>query len=157
MIIALIILFCLTILQNASFTLVSRARNSGSYLYNALASVGSNGIWFVVVQQVIAKPNDLATGITYVIGATIGSVLMQWVAIRFLEKKKPVVVKEQVPTIGRIVTFLDHDAEAWPALISKVWDNKCVDVFILGKSLERRTSVLKGDLINQWSWPKIVK
>lgn len=85
----LILLFALTILQNGSFTLVSRARNSGSYWYNAGASVLSNGIWLIVVQQVVSKPNDIATGIAYVTGAVIGSVLMQWVAIRFLEKKKP--------------------------------------------------------------------
>lgn len=85
---ALVLLFCLTIVQNASFTLVSRARNSGSYLYNALASVFSNGIWLFVVQMVVAKPNDIPTAITYIIAATIGSVLMQYVAIKFLEKKK---------------------------------------------------------------------
>jgi hypothetical protein len=81
-------LFFLTILQNASFTLVSRARNSGSYWYNAGASVFSNGIWVFVVQKVVSRPNDLVNAAVYVVGATIGSVLMQWVAIRFLEKKK---------------------------------------------------------------------
>ncbi len=38
--------FILLIVQNAAFTLVSRARNSGSYSYHALAAVFSNGIWF---------------------------------------------------------------------------------------------------------------
>lgn len=86
--IPLLILFAFTIIQNASFTLVSRARNSGNLWYNGIASIFSNGIWFIVVNQVVSKPNDVATGVTYVIAATIGSVLMQWIAIRFLEKKK---------------------------------------------------------------------
>jgi hypothetical protein len=95
--ITLILLFCITIVQNASFTLVSRARNSGSYTYNAFASIFSNGIWFVVVQQVVAKPNDVWTGVSYVAGATIGSVLMQWVAINYLEKKKPAFIMPKDP------------------------------------------------------------
>ena len=37
----------LLILQNASFTIVSRARNSGSDWYHAIAAVFSNGIWFL--------------------------------------------------------------------------------------------------------------
>lgn len=36
----------LLIIQNMSFTLVSRARNSGSIKFHAVASVGSNGVWF---------------------------------------------------------------------------------------------------------------
>ncbi len=33
------------LIQNASFTFVSRARNSGSYSLHAIAAVCSNGIW----------------------------------------------------------------------------------------------------------------
>lgn len=36
----------LLVLQNATFTWVSRARNSGSDGYHALAAVFSNAIWF---------------------------------------------------------------------------------------------------------------
>ena len=37
----------LILAQNASFTTVSRARNSGSYSYHAIAAVFSNGVWFL--------------------------------------------------------------------------------------------------------------
>lgn len=84
----LLILFILVIVQNASFTLVSRARNSGSLKYNAVASIFSNGIWYLVIQQIVTKPNDWLTAIVYVAGATFGSVLMQWMSIRYFEKKK---------------------------------------------------------------------
>jgi len=83
-----LILFGLTILQNASFTLVSRARNSGSVWYNGGASVLSNGIWLLVISKIVTNLDSAGMMVTYVAGATIGSVLMQWVAIRFLEKKR---------------------------------------------------------------------
>lgn len=83
----LLILFALTILQNASFTLVSRARNSGSLKYNALASVFSNGMFFFVFKA-LQMSSTWETGAVYIGGCTIGSVLMQWIAIRYLEKKK---------------------------------------------------------------------
>lgn len=83
----LLILFALTIIQNASFTLVSRARNSGSLKYNAMASVLSNGMFFFIFKT-LQMSSGWGTGFAYVGGATVGSVLMQWVAIRYLEKKK---------------------------------------------------------------------
>ena len=43
----------LVILQNASFTLVSRARNSKSLLYHGISSVLSNGVWLLVIRQVV--------------------------------------------------------------------------------------------------------
>ena len=35
------------ILQNASTTWASRARNSGSVAYHSIASICSNGVWFI--------------------------------------------------------------------------------------------------------------
>lgn len=78
----------LTILQNASFTLVSRARNSGSLAYNAGASVLSNLIYILILSHIVTSLHDWRIVVTYVIGCTIGSVAMQWIAIKYLEKKK---------------------------------------------------------------------
>lgn len=84
-----ILLFFVTILQNASFTLVSRARNSKSLLLNGFASVLSNGIWFIVVRNVTQdNVNTLLLGITYTVAATIGSVGMHWLSMNVLEKLK---------------------------------------------------------------------
>lgn len=158
MTLALVILFAITIAQNASFTLVSRARNSGSLFYNGLASILSNGIWFIVVQKVVAKPNDVATGVTYVVAATIGSVLMQWIAIKFLEKKKAPVV--QKPSVGRIVNYNDPSGKVSAALIVDVWgDDNIVDLYVF--AFTGATNVVKGrrmgDKVHEWNWPKIVK
>jgi hypothetical protein len=78
----------LTILQNASFTLVSRARNSNSILYHTIASVLSNGIWLLVIRNVVANFDNLTLMITYLIGSVIGSISMHYVAMKYFEKPK---------------------------------------------------------------------
>lgn len=90
-------IFALTLLsQNISFTIVSRARNSGSYKYNFLASLGSNGTWFVAqffVVGLIAEAIQsgsiwmaLDVGLFYITFTSLGSVLGQYVSKRFFEK-----------------------------------------------------------------------
>jgi hypothetical protein len=78
----------LTILQNASFTLVSRARNSSSLMYHTLASVLSNGIWLLVIRHVVTNFDNWILMVTYVIGAVIGSISMHYVAMKYFEKPK---------------------------------------------------------------------
>lgn len=48
----------LLLAQNASFTWVSRARNSKSLGYHAIASVFSNGVWFVSLAVAMDKVQD---------------------------------------------------------------------------------------------------
>lgn len=85
---AIVGLFFLTIAQNASFTLVSRARNSKSLLYHGLAAIGSNGIWLLVFRNLSMNLDNAAMMVTYVIAAVIGSLLMHWFAMKFLEKPR---------------------------------------------------------------------
>ena len=85
--------FLILVVQNAAFTWVSRARNSGSYGYHAVAAVFSNGVWFVsqfLLIGMVAKPGmaleDAAPlGLVYVAGTVTGSVLMHWISVRWLE------------------------------------------------------------------------
>lgn len=81
-------MFGLVVLQNASFTLVSRARNSNSILYHGIASVLSNGIWLLVIRQVVLNFDRTDLMITYLVGSVAGSILMHYVAMKFFEKKK---------------------------------------------------------------------
>lgn len=86
----------LLILQNASFTWVSRARNSGSLGYHALASVFSNGVWiisqFVMLDLFLqAKHADdflqlVAVCIFYTIFTVGGSVSMHHILQSYVEK-----------------------------------------------------------------------
>jgi hypothetical protein len=105
----------LTIVQNASFTLVSRARNSGSLFYNGVASVLSNGIWLLVMVYVVREIESWDMRAAYILGATIGSVLMQWVAMRYLEKpKKPaarMALHGELETAFRLIERLQADLE----------------------------------------------
>jgi hypothetical protein len=78
----------LTILQNASFTLVSRARNSNSLTYHTTASVLSNGIWLLVIRNVVSNFDNYTLMITYLIGSVVGSVSMHYVAMKYFEKTK---------------------------------------------------------------------
>lgn len=85
-------------IQNASFTMVSRARNSGSVAYHAVAAVGSNGIWFVsqlflltaVFQTLLTdfKPWQLVfVGVYYTAITVLSSISMHAILLRF-EKGK---------------------------------------------------------------------
>lgn len=86
----------LLIAQNASFTLVSRARNSKSLGYHAWAGVLSNGIWFlsnmILVDNilVILKTGSVTQGILvagFYTGCTLaGSLGMHWLALHRIEK-----------------------------------------------------------------------
>ena len=83
------------VLQNMAFTWVSRARNSGSYPYHALASAASNGIWilvmFFVVNEIInveSTEQKLWVCLFYTVCTTTGAVLMHWLSINYFEKGK---------------------------------------------------------------------
>lgn len=78
----------LTVLQNASFTLVSRARNSNSIMYHTIASILSNGIWLLVIRNVVSNFNNANLMIAYLVGSVIGSISMHYVAMKFFEKNK---------------------------------------------------------------------
>ena len=82
----LLSIFFLVILQNASFTLVSRARNSDSILFHAGASVASNGIWIMVMGKVITNFKDPVFIVTYIVASVTGSILMHYISMKWLEK-----------------------------------------------------------------------
>lgn len=77
----------LVILQNASFTLVSRARNSNSISFHAIASVLSNGIWLLVIKNVVQNFDKPIMMIVYIIGSVIGSISMHYISMKYFEKK----------------------------------------------------------------------
>jgi len=86
--------FLLLVVQNAAFTWVSRARNSGSYGYHAIAAVFSNGIWFASQFLLISMVTDptltvdemFKLGIIYIAGTVTGSVVMHFLAKNYLER-----------------------------------------------------------------------
>lgn len=88
----------LLIAQNAAFTWVSRARNSGSLSYHATASVFSNGIWIFSQTIIISllssalRSGDIAlivkVGMFYTMFTVLGSVSMHAFLRRYVERGK---------------------------------------------------------------------
>jgi O-antigen/teichoic acid export membrane protein len=86
----------LLLIQNASFTMVSRARNSKSLTYHALAAVLSNGVWFLSLAVAVNKLNDalaagsawaiVGTAAFYTVFTVIGSVGMHHLLMTKVEK-----------------------------------------------------------------------
>ena len=85
---ALATLFLMVVAQNASFTLVSRARNSSSIAYHASAAVLSNGVWLLVFRRMVVSIDDVSMMLTYLVASVTGSVLMHFVAMKWFEKGK---------------------------------------------------------------------
>ena len=94
--ITLILWGLLLIVQNASFTMVSRARNSGSDWYHGIASVFSNGIWFAAfyitfdylsrVRESGSVMAGVFIAVVYITATVTGSVTMGKFLRRFVEK-----------------------------------------------------------------------
>lgn len=82
-----LILFLSTLMQNASFTLVSRARNSSSIAFHACAATLSNGIWLLVIRQVVTHLDSWIMMATYLVASVMGSIGMHWFSMHKLEKK----------------------------------------------------------------------
>jgi hypothetical protein len=87
---------CLLVIQNASFTMVSRARNSGSDWYHGIAAVFSNGIWFAAmfitfdmytrVKETGSIGLGVTVGLIYIACTVFGSVMMGKLLRRFVER-----------------------------------------------------------------------
>ncbi|MGD9697589.1 hypothetical protein [Acinetobacter sp.] len=66
-------IFSLALIQNISFTIVSRSRNRNNMRYHAIASVFSNGIWFLTFRELVKADMSFALFVPYTIGTVIGS------------------------------------------------------------------------------------
>lgn len=82
-----IFLFVVSLIQNMAFTWVSRSRNSGDPLKHSIASIFSNGIWFLcnyfilfpeVMKSVMEGDmwDRIIIGVIYIASTTLGSVIM---------------------------------------------------------------------------------
>ncbi len=72
--------------QNVAFSLVSRSRNRNSIRYHIIASVFSNGVWFVTFRQLVTANMDLTLFAPYTCGTVLGSVFGVKVSM-WIEKK----------------------------------------------------------------------
>ena len=82
----LIIIFLLAYIQNISFSIVSRARNRNNSTYHIIASIFSNGIWFITFKKLIENDMTFIFFIPYTIGTVFGSLTGAKVS-QIIEKK----------------------------------------------------------------------
>jgi len=78
-----IVLICFV--QNVSFTIVSRARNSASLSYHVIAAFFSNGIYAVMLfwsVDLISKGAGVGFIVVYALSCMSGSVFAHWLALR---------------------------------------------------------------------------
>lgn len=59
--------------QNVSFSIVSRARNRDNMTYHLIASVFSNGVWFLTFRQLVLADMTFMLFIPYTLGTIAGS------------------------------------------------------------------------------------
>jgi len=82
----MILMFFVAFLQNASLTLVTRARNSDNLWYGGLAVLIYNSLWIFFIVNVINNINNTEVIISGILGSVIGSVLMQYLAKKYFKK-----------------------------------------------------------------------
>lgn len=73
MTIKIITILFLALIQNISFSIVSRSRNRDNIRYHIIAAAFSNTIWFITFRQLVKAEMDFLLFIPYVIGTVTGS------------------------------------------------------------------------------------
>jgi Na+-driven multidrug efflux pump len=84
------------LLNNGVSTLVSRARNTGDIRYHGVCAALNHCTWFVTSVLLISVAIEIKTldrwalfaGLYYTACSTVGSVVMHYVSVRYLEKGK---------------------------------------------------------------------
>lgn len=69
------VLLGIAIIQNISFTMVSRSRNRDNKVYHVIAAIFSNGIYFLVFKVMMDSKFAIELILPYVAGTVTGSVL----------------------------------------------------------------------------------
>ena len=87
-----ILIFMLAVVQNISYTLVSRARNRDHVGNHIICSLLSNSLWFATMHVLVTTDLSLAMALPYVLGTALGSVFGAKISL-VVEDKLKVTVK----------------------------------------------------------------
>lgn len=68
-----LIIFALAFVQSVSFSVVSRSRNRDNMTYHLIASLFSNGIWFLTFRQLVLADMSMYLMLPYILGTVTGS------------------------------------------------------------------------------------
>jgi uncharacterized membrane protein YfcA len=72
----------LAFFQNVAFTLVSRARNRDKFLYHAIASMLSNGVFFLTFRELVLGDMGWGLFLPYLVGTVSGSLFGAKLALK---------------------------------------------------------------------------
>ncbi len=78
----------LLLCQNASFTIVSRARQSANLKFHAIAAIGSNGFYIFVLTAVVAHYDNIWLKVWYIVCTVVGSVHAHHISLSRIEQSK---------------------------------------------------------------------
>jgi hypothetical protein len=140
------------ILQNAAFTLVSRARNSGSMSRHVGAALLSNGVWFLSQGIIFTKlykimtgeygwQQAVLTGLFYTTFTIVGSVAAHYIALRTEKGKSAVGASSKYAQISKeewqLVYHLCRDIDGYrrgvnEGLLPKPEPNGFVPLQVIG-------------------------
>lgn len=81
-----LMLFAFAVLQNVSFSLVSRSRNRSHRGYHLVASVFSNLAWFATFRFLVTDGMGWDLFAPYLLGTTLGSELGRVAALRIEQR-----------------------------------------------------------------------
>lgn len=69
------LMFMLAAMQSVSFSLVSRSRNRNNLVYHAIASIFSNGIWYLAFRHITQADMQPSYAPAYISGSVAGSLI----------------------------------------------------------------------------------
>jgi hypothetical protein len=69
-----LVIMVLAFIQNVSFSIVSRSRNRNNMKYYLIASIFSNGVWFLTFRALVTSQMNLLLFPFYTVGTVVGSV-----------------------------------------------------------------------------------
>lgn len=126
--------------QNFMFTIVSRARNSGSLRRHVLAAIGSNGVWMLQFQILVGPMMDylngkhgvlaqVGVGAYYTVFTVAGSIAAHYWALKTEKGKSAVgaskkyvqITPEQWAEVQQHLSFIkDCPVVSWPGFSEKI-------------------------------------
>lgn len=137
--------------QNVSFSIVSRSRNRDNLTYHMIASVFSNGIWFLTFRELVLSEMSFALFIPYTLGTVSGSLVGSKVSM-LIERVIGAsadghITKARVPKAGDLARcslgFLGQITSSEMQEVSYVNGDK--GVAYVGVHMENRDGVKAGD------------
>ncbi len=133
--------------QNATFTLVSRARQSNNLILHGLFAIGSNGFFIFVITTFAANYSNLYLKFWYIVCTVVGSVHAHHLSMSKIEKSK-MFAKDTMVSKNDLKGLQDLMVSTMNAMVAKLKEE--LFIFVRDEVDKLRTAFalkeLKGDI-----------